>query len=43
MFKFLKIMVKVILCLSTVIVPVIQALVTGLDNYNNRGNAYAAM
>ena len=43
MFNFLTAISKIFACLVIVVVPVIQALVTALDNYDKKEVAYAAM
>jgi len=43
MTKFLSVLSKVFACLVIVVVPVVNALVAALDNYANKGDAYATI
>ena len=43
MFNFLTVISKIFACFVIVVVPVIQALVTALDNYDKKEVAYATV
>jgi hypothetical protein len=43
MSKFFRILAQIFVCLSTIILPVIKALITAFDYYANKENAYTAV